>query len=172
MADAMSRFAYPASSAREDVSFHGSADAKDEMRKIIEKEIQEGRMVGLVYLGGEHITPTVRKQGCLVVAGGHPVGYDLGAHVRVVGVHALNGDVISQGAADCELQAQMSPVDLLADIQSEGEVEETEDEQATEFPNQNQPQTDEKKVGNDKKKWKPPTPRAPQQHHRWKIHLI
>ena len=34
LADAMSRYAYPASSAREDVSFHGSAQACAEVKKI------------------------------------------------------------------------------------------------------------------------------------------
>ena len=33
IADAMSRWAYPASSAREEVSFHGSAQAKKEVKK-------------------------------------------------------------------------------------------------------------------------------------------
>ena len=43
VADAMSRFAYPATSAREDVSFHGSAKAKEEVRAMAEKERQEER---------------------------------------------------------------------------------------------------------------------------------
>ena len=46
----MSRYAYPASSAREDVSFHGSADAREEMKKIIEKELREGIMLTMVNL--------------------------------------------------------------------------------------------------------------------------
>jgi hypothetical protein len=37
--DAMSRYAYPASSSREDVSFHGSAKAEAEVKKLIEREI-------------------------------------------------------------------------------------------------------------------------------------
>jgi hypothetical protein len=39
VADAMSRYAYPASSSREDVSFHGSAQAESEVKKLIEREI-------------------------------------------------------------------------------------------------------------------------------------
>ena len=39
IADAMSRYAYPASSAREDVSFHGSADAREEMKKSSKKRL-------------------------------------------------------------------------------------------------------------------------------------
>ena len=45
VADAMSRFAYPASSSREDVSFHGSREAKAEMDDIIRKEMEDERMV-------------------------------------------------------------------------------------------------------------------------------
>ena len=40
-ADAMSRFAYPASSAREYVSFHGSTKAWDEMQKILPKKLHK-----------------------------------------------------------------------------------------------------------------------------------
>ncbi len=48
----MSRYAYPASSSREYVSFHGSAAADDEMRKIIEEEeVAEGKLVGMIHLG-------------------------------------------------------------------------------------------------------------------------
>ena len=43
VADAMSRFAYPATSAREDVSFHGSAKSKEEVTKMIEQERREER---------------------------------------------------------------------------------------------------------------------------------
>ena len=39
VADAMSRYAYPASSAREDVSFHGSAEASEEVKKMVEEEL-------------------------------------------------------------------------------------------------------------------------------------
>ena len=43
VADAMSRWAYPATSAREDVSFHGSWQAKEDVRKMLQKEKQEER---------------------------------------------------------------------------------------------------------------------------------
>jgi hypothetical protein len=48
VADALSRFAYPASKAFQDASFHDSAAAREEMKKIIEEELQEGRTVGLI----------------------------------------------------------------------------------------------------------------------------
>ena len=51
VADAMSRYAYPASSSREDVSFHGSAKAEAEVKKLIEREIAEGNMLGMIRLG-------------------------------------------------------------------------------------------------------------------------
>ena len=48
VADALSRWAYPASSAREDVSFHGSAQAKAEVDDIIKEERALAKMVGVV----------------------------------------------------------------------------------------------------------------------------
>ena len=48
VADALSRFAYPASKAFQDTSFHGSEAARQEMKKIIEEELQEGRTLGLI----------------------------------------------------------------------------------------------------------------------------
>ena len=48
VADALSRWAYPASSAREDVSFHGSAQAKEEVDNIIKEEQTLARMVGVL----------------------------------------------------------------------------------------------------------------------------
>ena len=50
MADAMSRYAYPASSAKDDVSFHGSAENREQVKKMLEQELREGREVGLVRL--------------------------------------------------------------------------------------------------------------------------
>jgi len=41
VADALSRWAYPASSSREDVSFHGSAKAKMEVKEMLIKEQEE-----------------------------------------------------------------------------------------------------------------------------------
>ena len=48
VADALSRFAYPACKAFQDASFHGSKQAKEEMREIIKEELAEGRCVGLI----------------------------------------------------------------------------------------------------------------------------
>ena len=48
VADALSRFAYPASKAFQDTSFHGSEAARQEMKAIIEEELAEGRTVGLI----------------------------------------------------------------------------------------------------------------------------
>jgi hypothetical protein len=48
----MSRYAYPASSSREreDLSFHGSAKAEAEVKKIIEREIADGNTLGMIRL--------------------------------------------------------------------------------------------------------------------------
>ena len=46
VADSMSRFAYPATSAREDVSFHGSAAASAEVAKMLEEERRVAEQVG------------------------------------------------------------------------------------------------------------------------------
>ena len=51
VADAMSRFAYPACKAFQDVSRHGSAEARLEVKEIIEEEVREGRTVGLIAWG-------------------------------------------------------------------------------------------------------------------------
>ena len=48
VADALSRFAYPACKAFQDTSFHGSEEARLEMKKIIEEELAEGRTVGMI----------------------------------------------------------------------------------------------------------------------------
>ena len=51
VADALSRFAYLASSNREDVSFHGSATAHAEVTKLLEEEAAESRMMQFIRLG-------------------------------------------------------------------------------------------------------------------------
>ncbi len=48
VADALSPFAYPASLAREDVGFHGSMQAREEVKEIIKKEIALEKLVGVV----------------------------------------------------------------------------------------------------------------------------
>ena len=85
----MSRFAYPASSAREDVSFHGSASAHAEMQHIIERELREGRMVGLVTLGGKVSGNLRRNAGTLCIFGEVDDQKPLAAYVRPV---SLDGD--------------------------------------------------------------------------------
>ena len=64
VADAMSRFAYPACKAFQDVSFHGSAEAREEVKRIIEEELEEGRMVGTVIKQRPH-----REFDCCYIAG-------------------------------------------------------------------------------------------------------
>ena len=66
MADAMSRYAYPASKAFQDVSFHGSAEAQAEMKAIIEQELSEGRMVIFICFV-KHTRPA--RNVCLVGGG-------------------------------------------------------------------------------------------------------
>ena len=48
VADAMSRFAYPACKAFQDSSFHGSQAAREQMKEIIQQELEEGRVVLLI----------------------------------------------------------------------------------------------------------------------------
>ena len=72
VADALSRFAYPACKAFQDVSFHGSETAREEMKKIIAEEILEGRQVGLITgIGG------VEKGRLMLVAGRCSRGYQI-----------------------------------------------------------------------------------------------
>ena len=47
VADALSRWAYPACKAFQDVSWHGSALSKQEMQEIIEEEKQEEKQVNI-----------------------------------------------------------------------------------------------------------------------------
>jgi hypothetical protein len=63
----LSRFAYPASSAREDVSFHGSAQACQEVKKMLAKELEDRKTVGLVMLRNPH-----GGQGVFLVGGKLP----------------------------------------------------------------------------------------------------
>ncbi len=51
--DAMSRFAYPACKAFQDVSVHGSAEARDDVKRIIAEELAEARTVGMIIRNGE-----------------------------------------------------------------------------------------------------------------------
>ena len=91
IADAMSRFAYPASSSREDVCFHGSAASHAEVTKLIQKENEEGRMVGMIRLGSTHTTGSntsgfkVRfHPGTIFISDPHPTQQPLFRTVNVV----------------------------------------------------------------------------------------
>ncbi len=53
VADAMSRFAYPTCKAFQDVSVHGSAEARDDVKRIIAEELAETRTVGMIIRNGE-----------------------------------------------------------------------------------------------------------------------
>ena len=94
IADVMSRFAYPASSAREDVSFHGSATAHAEMQSIIDREVREGRMVGVVTLGGWRVEDRRPKPGCLCVMGLLGDGHSLATHVRAVVLEEVASNIL------------------------------------------------------------------------------
>ena len=48
VADALSRWAYPASKALQDCSWHGSAQDWEEMQQIMKEELEDGKMVGLI----------------------------------------------------------------------------------------------------------------------------
>ena len=48
VADALSRYAYPASSAREDVSFHGSEEARIAVKKMMEQELRYRALVAVL----------------------------------------------------------------------------------------------------------------------------
>ena len=75
--DALSRWAYPASSSREDVSFHGSLEAKEEVKRMLEKELVERKVVGVVRLGPP-------GHGTLWVGGELPPQAPIAAHVRII----------------------------------------------------------------------------------------
>ena len=58
VADALSRYAYPAAKAFQDASFHGSLEAAQEMQQIIQEELEESKMIGQVTQG-EPSSPTL-----------------------------------------------------------------------------------------------------------------
>ena len=64
VADALSRFAYPASKAFQDTSFHGSEESRIEMKNIIEEELAESKTVGLICF--DHTRPHANQ---LYIAG-------------------------------------------------------------------------------------------------------
>ena len=65
VADAMSRYAYPASKALQDCSWHGSREDREEMDKIIEEEFAQERLVGLLCPKGNWETQILLVMGKL-----------------------------------------------------------------------------------------------------------
>ena len=59
VADALSRWAYPASKALQDCSWHGSAQDWQEMQQIMQEELEDGKMVGF--------TPHIAKGGTFLM---------------------------------------------------------------------------------------------------------
>ena len=64
VADALSRFAYPASKTFQDTSFHGNEEARLEMKEIIENELHESKTIGLICFD-----PTKKVGNKIYVAG-------------------------------------------------------------------------------------------------------
>ena len=87
--DALSRWAYPASSAREDVSFHGSLEAREEVRQMALEELARSRVVGMVRLRSPN-------QGQILVGGGLWNDPPLAAHVHVVTRSSLDTDALEE----------------------------------------------------------------------------
>ena len=58
VADAMSRFAYPAAKAFQDVSFHGILEAREQMKAIIEDELRDSKTIGLICFE-QHTKPEI-----------------------------------------------------------------------------------------------------------------
>ena len=100
--DALSRWAYPASSAREDVSFHGSAEAREEVKKMLEAELAQNKVVGLVRLG----PPGAES---LRIAGAIAPGGQFAAHVHVVTRSALDTDQPDGGESTIGINAMVPP---------------------------------------------------------------
>jgi hypothetical protein len=69
VADAMSRFAYPACKTSQDESRHGSAAARAEVKQIIEEEVREGRTVGMIAWEKDPTGPGRKWANVLMVAG-------------------------------------------------------------------------------------------------------
>ena len=73
VADALSRFAYPACKAFQDTSVHGNEESREEMKRIIEEEREEERMMGEICDGENlgNIFPVTRSG--RVVGEGSPI---------------------------------------------------------------------------------------------------
>lgn len=68
VADAMSRFAYPACKTFQDVSRHGSVNARLEMKEIIAEELREARTVAMITWEASP-SDARRARGNMLVAG-------------------------------------------------------------------------------------------------------
>jgi hypothetical protein len=77
VADALSRYAYPATSSREDVGSYGSEQARLEVKKMVEQEMRERALVAVVRRGEGGIL------GCFAVGGPAQVSRPFAGHVRV-----------------------------------------------------------------------------------------
>ena len=86
--DALSRWAYPATSSREDVSVHGSLEAKEEVRKMLEREMAEAKMVAVVRLGPP-------GAGTLAIAGGPLPQTPLASYVKVLRTGPMEEEFIN-----------------------------------------------------------------------------
>jgi hypothetical protein len=114
----MSRFAYPASSSREDVCFHGSAESHAEVTKMILKEKEEGRMLGLLRLGHTHTSGdlihgfrTRSRIGAIYIADPFPTNFPVCRNVNVTtrsGVIA-KGDNSDASSSPDEVASLSSP---------------------------------------------------------------
>jgi hypothetical protein len=119
VADAMSRFAYPASSSREDVCFHGSAESHAEVTKMIQKEREEGRMVGLLRLGHTHTSGdlvhgfhTRSRIGAIYIADPFPTNFPISRRVNVTtrsGVVAKGEDSDASSSQDEDASLSSPP---------------------------------------------------------------
>jgi hypothetical protein len=101
VADAMSRYAYPASSAREDVCTHGSAEAHAEMAEIIKRELVEGRMVAMLQVGPKAAIGW--EQGYLRIAGQLDEDRSVLCHVNVVTRSGVDSKASEEGEEVVEI---------------------------------------------------------------------
>ena len=71
VADAMSRYAYPASKAFQDCSWHGSLDDALAMKKIIQEEFEEEHMVALLLAPSSPSNSSKKRQFLIMGPRGH-----------------------------------------------------------------------------------------------------
>ena len=71
VADAMSRYAYPASKAFQDCSWHGSLEDAQAMKKIKQEELKKEHMVGLLLSADTSDNLNCRRQLIIMGPRGH-----------------------------------------------------------------------------------------------------